>query len=200
MRYGKIIPVTLVMSMALVACGNSDSENADTSATTGDTAPSTVDTTVSSAPATSTPGTEPSRDSSDAGDLEGSWSADAQDLLDANTANVGSIPMTCDGLVTIGFADGVITQTGDVDCTLTSGGGMSGHAVVDAKGKYSVDGGMLTVSDTVHKTQVSWGGGPASEMVFFGDGTGNYLIDGDTLTINFFDPAVGNISQEWHRS
>lgn len=201
----KLVPVLLILSLGLIACGGSDGDGdaspittADaSSATTGDVPSSTVntgDTVSTTAPLDPTP----SPDDTDSDAIEGSWVADAQTLLDANMANMAGSVLKCDGLVRLAFADGTMKQTGDVDCSLP-GQAVTAHGVIDSHANYSVDGNHLSITDSVHDTQMSIGGVPGSVLTFFGDGDATYSVANDVLTIEFAFPSVGDITQTWTR-
>lgn len=140
-----------------------------------DTAPDPTTTTTTAAPG------EP---------LVGSWTADAGDILGANTANVGGPGgLTCSGPITMTFSEGgTFERGGSVSCSVA---GTSQSGAVASGGRYRADGSTLTVSSFA-----SSGSTPDA----FGDGTAAYEIGGDTLTITFTDTAVGTVTQTYQRS
>lgn len=192
----RILVVVLALSAALVACGSPDADPAAAPSTSGDMASSSTDTAGTSS--TVSTETTPSSTPADGGDIEGSWVSEAQTLLDANTANLEAPMIECEGLIQIAFTDGRMKQAGDVDCSIP-GQEISGHGVIDAQANYTVSGDHLSITDSVHDTQLSLGGMPGSTLTFLGDGDATYSIANDVLTIEFFSPVAGTISQTWLR-
>ncbi|NQU36456.1 MAG: hypothetical protein HQ526_02530 [Actinobacteria bacterium] len=132
------------------------------------------------------------------GDIQGKWRGDADELLDANTANLGSTgEIDCRGPIFITFkADGGFTQQGTATCTV---GGRSVRGTIATTATYTTDGAELTIKNAENRGTI---GIPTGEVSFPGswsDGTAKYEISGDTLTINFTDESVGNVTQQYER-
>ena len=109
-----------VLALALVGCSGSSSGSdagteddgiTTTSAYFGDGTDDAASTTASDDPTT----TAAEEDGATGGDLVGTWTADAAELLAANTANLGGAgAVSCSGPVTLDLAqDGTFTHTGD---------------------------------------------------------------------------------------
>jgi RNA polymerase sigma factor (sigma-70 family) len=122
--------------------------------------------------------------------LVGSWTADAGDILGANTTNVGGPGgLTCSGPITMTFTEGgTFERSGSVTCSVA---GTSQSGAVASAGRYQVEGDTLTVSGFA-----SSGSTPDA----FGNGSATYDLSGDTLSITFTDTSVGTVSQTYQRS
>lgn len=132
------------------------------------------------------------------GSIEGKWRGDADELLDSNTANLGSAgDIDCRGPIFITFeANGEFAQQGTATCSV---GGRSVSATIATSATYTTSGNELTIKDAKNQGSVSV---PTGEVAFPGswsEGTATYEISGDTLTINFSDDTVGNVTQKYER-
>ena len=130
--------------------------------------------------------------------VAGSWVADASALVAANTSNLGGTgTMHCTGPITLTFsADERFTNTGTATCTV---GGRGATGNISSAGSYTSDRDTLTFSDVSNNGSLAVGG---TTMPFEGgisNGIATYSIAGNTLTIRFNDPTVGNVVQEWQR-
>lgn len=154
--------------------GGSEPEPTDTTSTTSTTTPS-------------------------GGDLVGAWTADASDILGANTANVGGPRgLSCAGPITMTFTDeGTYTRNGSVSC---SAGALSAAGTLATSGSYRTSGDALTVADTRNDGTISLGGRAVPFPDAFGDGDATYAIEGSTLRITFGGPGVGTVTQTYRRS
>lgn len=174
------------------ACG-SDEAAEDTTTTTPTTAEATTSTTEPNEPTTSTA-------TAGSTDLEGSWVADAADILAANTANVGEAGgLSCTGEIRMTFAGGRLDRTGDVTCGVP-GSPITADGTISTTGTYTVDGDTLTITDTESGGRAVLAGREIPTPDSWGDGVATFRIDGDVLTIDFTDTAVGAVSQTYRRS
>ncbi|MFC3682469.1 hypothetical protein ACFOPI_02620 [Hydrogenophaga luteola] len=129
--------------------------------------------------------------------LTGNWQAEANALLAANTANVGSTGVTCTGTMLLRFqSDGGLELSGDPVC---SRGAVSGSGTIVTTARYSTSGNQLTISGAVTSGGVTIGGGTIP-ITFLGNGTATYSINGNTLSISFTNGSVGDVTQTWSRS
>ena len=185
------------LGLALVACSSSESDGGSTedgvtttSAYFGGGTDDATSTTATDGSTTTSAADEGATD----GDLVGTWTADAADLLAANTANLGGPgAVTCSGPVSLELADdGTFTHTGDITCEVPGGPAASG--TITSTGRWSADGTTVTLSDTSTTSEVEG----ISQLI--GDASAAYVVDGDTLTVTFaFDP-VGEVSQVYTRA
>ena len=187
----RMLVVVLAGALALVAaaCSGSSSDGGSeddgittTSAYFGD-GPDTEDTTTTAAD-------EATAD----GDLVGTWTADAGDLIAANTANLGGPGgLSCSGPVTLELGeDGTYSHTGDVTCSATGGPSVSG--AITSTGRWATDGTTITLSETETTTAID--GIP--QLV--GDGSATYAIEGDDLLVTFTIDPVGEVTQTYTRA
>lgn len=194
----RMLVVVLVGALALVvgACSGSSSDGGSeddgistTSAYFGD-GEDTADTTAADDPTSTTE----AADASAGGDLVGTWTADAADLLGANTANLGGPgAVTCSGPVTLELADdGTFTHGGDVTCSVP--GGPSASGTITSTGRWSVDGTTVTLSGTETTSDVDG----ISQLI--GDGSATFAVEGDQLTVTFTVDPVGEVSQVYTRA
>lgn len=190
-----VIPISAV---ALVACGGDDGEESSDSTTTE--APSTTEAT-STTTADETTTTVGGGDSGESSDLEGSWVADADDLIGANTANLGGAAgLACTGDVTMTFSnDGTLQRSGELSCSV-AGSPIAAEGEVDTTGDYAVEGDTVTISNTQNNGRASLGGQSIPTPDSWGDGEATFQIDGDTLTLTFTATAVGQVTQTYTRS
>lgn len=138
--------------------------------------------------ATGTPSPGPTPGSAE---LVGTWTADASQILAANTANLGgSGAVSCRGPIDMTFnSDGTYSRRGSVDCSVR---GRSMRGAVSTAGQYTVAGNVLTIS----RTRLE-GDGPVPDA--WGDGTAQFAITGPTLSITFSNPSVGTVTQQYTR-
>lgn len=197
MRRMVAVLAVAALGLALVACSSSESDGGSeedgvttTSAYFGDGTDDAASTTAADGSTTTSAADAGATD----GDLVGTWTADAADLLAANTANLGgSGAITCSGPVSLDLADdGTFTHTGDITCEVP--GGPSASGTITSTGRWSADGTTVTLSDTSTTSEVEG----ISQLI--GDASAGYVVDGDTLTVTFsFDP-VGEVSQVYTRA
>jgi hypothetical protein len=186
--------VVIALGAALVASGCGGDDAAETT-TTADATTTTEVTTTTEATTTTGGG-----DAAGSSELDGSWVADAGDLLAANTANVGGTGgLTCTGEITMTFADGKLERSGDVSCS-APGSPISAEGSIVTTGDYAVDGDVLTITGTSSTGRASLAGTEIPTPDSWGDGEATFRIEGDTLTIEFTETAVGAVTQTYTRS
>ena len=202
-RTGVAASIVALAVIGLGAC--SSSGGSDTASST--TAPAGVTTTATSgsgastttAPAATTTAPATTSTAPAGPSLVGTWTADAHDLLAANTANV-HVPtaVDCNGPVNLTFGPrGRFVQTGTATCTVR---GRSGVATYDSAGRWVLNGNRLTIAGvtshsriTILGTTVPLGGG------LFAGGA-DVSTSGTTLTITYTGPEVGTIVQTYTRA
>jgi len=193
----KVLPaVTLLLGVTLVACGTSEPERAASPSTSGVATSSTAAT--DPMPSTDPSTTLPSTAHSGSVAVEGTWVSPAQDLLAANTANLGSVPMTCDGEVTMELAGGRIHHGGHVSCSMPQSP-IVASGTVDSAGDYTISGDELTISKTSTNGQLFLNDQPLAPIETMLDLTATVHVDGDTMTLTFTRPQIGTVTQTWHR-
>jgi len=176
--------------LALAACGGGGDD-----ASGGDTADGGAPATTEAPTTTASPTTAPAG----GGSIEGTWVADAGEILEANTANVGGIGgAECSGTITMTFTADRYERGGTLSCSIA--GGPTGTATVETSGSYSTEGDVLTVSDTTSSGTIDVAGISIPFPDAFGDGSGTYEVSGDELRITFEDPSVGSVTQIYRRS
>lgn len=128
--------------------------------------------------------------------LVGLWQADANALLAANTANVGTPGVDCSGLMQLRFEAGdSFNVGGEVVCT---SGAMSGNGTLVTTGNYRTSGDQLTLSNATTSGGITLGGSTLP-ISFVGNGSATYRISGNTLTLTFSGGSAGTITQQWTR-
>ncbi len=183
-------PLALGSLLVLAACGGGGDDTAGGDAGGGD-APATTGTPPTTAPPTTAP--------AGGGSIEGTWVADAGEILEANTANVGGTgPAECSGTITMTFTADRYERDGNLTCAVP--GLPPGTAIVETSGSYTTDGDVLTVSDTTSSGTIEVAGISLPFPDAFGDGSGTYEVSGDELRISFEDPSVGSVTQTYRRS
>lgn len=189
-----------VLALGLVAgCGGSSDAGSDgpsTTAAPGDGAT----TTASAGETTTTTGAETTTTVADdgGGDLVGTWSADAQSILGANTANLGGTSLSCDGTITLEFTDGgTFAQSGQATCAIAT---QSATATIESAGDYEAADGTITISNATGSTTMEILGRTQDLGAGIPDGSAEYAIDGDTLSLTFTVASVGTVTQTYTRS
>ncbi len=181
--------VTTALFVAACSGGGGDDSTASSSDST-DTESTEESTTTAEETTTTAPG----------GDLVGTWTAGAQDIVNANTANLGGVAgMECSGALLLTFGeDSGFTNTGDISCSV---GGVAAVGSVTSSGKWAVtEPGLVAISETVTTGGVEMGGVSLPAPTGVGDGVFEYSVDGDTLRLTFTDPSVGTVTQTWVRA
>jgi len=179
-KYGLAVLV-LLSGLGLVgtACSSDDTGSPTTTAGDAATASSSITTTAA-------------QEGSAA--LEGTWVADANDLLAAATANVGGTGgSTCSGQVAMTFDATTLRRTGEITCG-------SGNVTIDTSSTYSVDGDKLSVSATTNRGRMTVRGVAVPAPDSWGDGTALYKVEGDVLTITFTESSVGTVTSKYTRA
>ena len=196
---------SLVLILLLSSCGSSGDGSSDMEAEANPGASETIDAggesstlvPVESSGTTTTTTLVPVRNT-----LAGVWRAKAQDILAANLANLGGMPMVCDGEIVMNLnADGSFSRAGSMECIID--GAMTNGQVVNSSGTW--DATANTISVTVTKSD-----GYAEVIGFDGRVTrvalpdrgyseADYTVNATTLTITFTDPSVGTVSQVYTR-
>lgn len=174
------VPVLVVLF--LVGCDSGDDPGSDATTTAGNSVSTTV---PDSSPATS-------------GSLVGSWTADAGDILAANTVNLGGAgALVCEGPIVMTFnVDGTFDRSGEVSCTIA---GMSAVGTIVSVGNWEDTGTTLIISGSSTSGTMTMGGTVIPLADSFGDGTGDYSIVGDTLSVTFTIDPVGAVTQIYTR-
>lgn len=197
----------VVVAFALSACGSSESGSSST------------DVGIAAQPEVSDVTQTPSDSSgSDAGSetstttsttlipvrntLAGEWRAKAQDILASNLANLGGLPIACDGEIVMNLsADGSFTRGGSMMCAINSV--KTSGQVVNSSGRWEATDDTLTV--TVTKSDgYAESIGPDGTMTRIplpdsGYSSAVYEVTATTLTITFTDPSVGTVTQVYKR-
>lgn len=160
----------------------------------GDDAGSGATTTTANSSSTTDPSSSPAA----SGSVLGSWTADAGAILAANTINVGGTgSMVCTGPILMTFnADGSFDRSGNVACTIA---GTSGVGTIVSVGQWEETGTTLIISGSSTSGTMTIGGTVVPLPDSFGDGTADYSIAGDTLTITFTIDPVGTVIQIYTR-
>lgn len=201
---GAVVFVVLAALVGFLVLGGDDGDAEEAGATTtttvlGGGAEDEGTTTTEAAPTSTTTEAAPSTTVPASGGLEGSWVADASDILAANTANVGGTGgLSCSGPITMTFTgEGTYDRSGTVTCAV---GGMTASGTISTAGSYAVDGGQLVVTGTISGGRMALGGTEIPTPDSFGDGTADFDLSGDTLTITFTDTSVGTVTQTYERA
>lgn len=186
------IVALLACTAVLGACGGGDSD-------TGDGAEDGSAATTSATEARSTT-TRAARPGSSGGDLEGTWTADAADVLSANLANLGGVPggLACSGPVTLTFTEETVTWSGEVTCRMGDTG-LEATGSLRSEGSYRVEGSEIVVSGSRTSGSLSLAGQSIPVPAGISDGTVRYRIDGDTLSLSYDNPSVGTVTQTYSR-
>jgi hypothetical protein len=174
--------------VGLAGCGGDD--------TTDTTRPDREATTAPASNVTgprNTADDEPTTTTANAANLEGTWLADAGDLVGGNGGT--GTGLACTGPISMTFEQGTFTRTGTVTCTAA---GMSGSGTLQSRGTYTTDGDQLTITGTTNTGTMTIAGRDVPFPDSWGDGTGTYTIDGPTLTITFVLPTVGTVTQTYN--
>jgi len=186
------IVALLACTAVLGACGGGDSDAGD-----GPEDGSGAPTSVTKARSTTTRAARPG---SGGGDLEGTWTADAADVLSANLANLGGVPggLTCSGPVTLTFTEETVTWSGEVTCRMGDAG-IEATGSLRSEGSYRVEGAEIVVSGSRTSGGLSLAGRSIPVPAGISDGTVRYRIDGDTLSLSYADASVGTVTQRYTR-
>lgn len=207
--------VLLVASVLVGACNDDDSTAAVRSTTTTTTTvtsgggDSGTSATTGATPSSGDAGhpTTTGRPSSTAGvtttttgsssRLDGTWSASIQSLLAGGAAGGVGAGFRCDGEVRLTFHGGRNTVGGQGSCTM---GSMTGAVHYDSSADYRVEGSQIVVSGFSDNSTLTFNGSPMQAGVgALGNGTVDYTISGNVLTITRNDPDLGAISQTYTR-
>jgi hypothetical protein len=97
------------------------------------------------------------------------------------------------------FGDGTLERSGDVTCG-AAGSPISATGTISTTGEYTVDGDVLTITGTSSSGRATMSGADIPTPDSWGDGVATYRIEGDTLTIDFTDTAVGAVTQTYTRA
>ena len=198
---GAAVLVVLALLVGFILLGGDDSDAEDAGSTTTTTVLAGADepTPTPADEATTTTVAVTTTVAATSGDLEGSWVADAADILAANTANVGGAGgLSCSGPITMTFAaDGTYDRSGSVSCSVA---GTTASGTISTSGRYGLDGGQLVVTGTTSGGRMAMGGTEIPTPDSFGDGTADYEVRGDTLAITFTDTSVGTVTQTYQRA
>jgi hypothetical protein len=161
-----------------------------------DPAPASADSPAASSAASTSPSTAAPTTT---GALEGTWKADAGELVAANTANLGGTgPLVCRGPLRLTFrADGKFKHGGTATCTV---GEQSVSATISTEGDYATSEDQILLSNTRSTGTLDLPGGDVPFPAGLGNGTGTYEVSGDVLTLTFTDPSVGEVTQTWQRA
>jgi len=173
--------------LVAAGCGSDDESSTTTTNSAGSETESTTTT------------TEAAVDTS--GALVGEWTAEAQDIIGANTSNLGGVggDIMCTGTLHLTFnADGTFENTGEVVCTVA---GASATGAITSTGNWTAGSeGNITISETVSSGTLTMGPVELPIEAGMSDGEFEYSIDGDQLALTFTDPNVGTVTQMWTRA
>lgn len=172
-----VCSVLLISILALSACSNSSDESSTT--TRGSTT------------------TRPEHSSSN--ELQGSWTANASDLLQSNTSGAGSLgSLDCTGDVTITFEEDTASGSGDIQCK-DPRTGIEATGNVAWTASYSIHGNTLTITDSQNTGTITVAGTQVPAPATFEDGQATFEINGDTLTTTVVQEPLGEVSQTYTR-
>ena len=159
---------TTLLSMALVACGGGSDGDSSATGTSGG--------------------------SGDA--LVGTWTTNVSQIMADNPAIFSSINATCNGPVVLTFrSNGSFEQNLEAGCSFPEG--RSGSATIRASGNWTATATQITVTNAVNSGVITVDG-VSRPLTFIGNGTANYSISGNRLTLQ---PAVsGGTVQNYTRS
>lgn len=134
--------------------------------------------------------------------LAGVWRAPAEDILSANLANLGGLPMNCVGEIVMNLdADGSFSRGGTMACSI-DGMQMSGQ-VMNSSGTWDATSSTLTVTVTESDGYAEATGpdGRVTRVPLPDSGFSSvaYTVNATTLTITFTDPSVGTVTQVYTR-
>ena len=203
---GKSVASASLVLILLSACGSSGENSSDVdirvnsgaSETIGAAGESSTSLLTESAGTTTTTSLVPVRNT-----LAGVWRAKAQDILAANLANLGGMPMMCDGVIVLNLsADGSFSREGSMMCTID--GVMMNGQIVNSSGTWDATANTLSVTVTKNDGYAEVSGGPGGKVTRValpdnGFSEADYTVNATTLTINFTDPSVGTVSQVYTR-
>lgn len=201
-RWRRASSLALVASLLLVGACSSDDDDAASDEATEEPADATTTTAAdeSEEDGEATTTTAADLPETAGGDLAGTWVIDASDLFAANTANVGDTGgISCSGPIRLEFGDdGSFAQRGEATCEAN---GFSSTMTLESTGRYTTDGGTLTITDLESTTTMEVDGvtQPAGDGTEFELNEAVYEVNGDTLTITFTNPSVGTVSQVYQR-
>lgn len=183
------LTIPVLAALLFVGCSPSDDESSDDSSSVSTSSATTVLRTATPSSLT---------DPASGGDLLGSWTADAGDILAANTVNVGGAgAVVCTGPIVMSFRDdGSFDRSGTISCAVA---GMSVTGTLSSVGRYESTGSTLIISSSTTSGTMLMGGVEVPVPDSFGDGTGEYSVVGDTLTITFNIEPVGAVAQIYAR-
>jgi len=188
-RMISVAAAAATIAVVTVGCGGDDGAESTTTTADGST-------TTTAEVATTTTAEVADND----GGIEGSWVADANDLIAANTANLGDPGgLECSGRITMTFADGKLNRSGEVSCG-ASGSPLVAEGSIETSGRYAVEGDTITVSETESSGRANLAGTEIPTPDSWGDGTAIYSIEGDTLAIEFTETLVGEVTQNYTRA
>lgn len=186
----------LTAGMLLAACGSDDGRAGSETPTS---APGTS-TPATTTPGTTTPGTT-ARPPSSASSLTGSWVADANQILAANTSNVGGTGLGgCQGPITMTFNNNG-TFTRDAPSIRCGTVPIEATGWFNSAGSYTVQGNRINV--TVAQTEGSMTIGPRTVGFgdqFSGDMTYDFENGGNVLVLHLAQYPVGNVDHKYVRS
>lgn len=182
------LTITLFATLLIAGCSGSEGESSDAS--------STASTPGTTAPRTATPSSL--TDPASGGDLVGGWTADASEILAANTVNVGGAgAVACTGPIVMTFsADGSFDRSGTITCAIAD---MSFTGTLSSVGRWESAGSTVIISETTTSGTMLMGGVEIPVPDSFGDGTGEYSVVGDVLTMTFTIAPVGTVVQTYAR-
>ena len=107
--------------------------------------------------------------------------------------------ITCSGPMTLTFAeDGTFTAGGSAEC---SAGGLTIAGTMNTTGNWAVtEPGVVEISGSVSDGSFEVPGIEIPPVDVVSDGTFAYSVEGDTLSVTFTDPSVGEVTQTWTRA
>lgn len=201
-----LVSVSLVL--ALSACGSGDADSSSTdvvAAAAGGESTDATGTTDDSMSSSSDPQSTTTTTTLVAArnTLAGEWRASAADILSANLANLGGMPMTCIGEIVMNLNDdGSFARGGSMVCSI-DGVKILGQ-FVNSSGTWEATSDTITVTVTSNDGYAeSFAGGGAPTRMALPDGgysSAEYEVTATTLTVTFTEPSVGTVTQVYTRA
>lgn len=200
-----ITPASLVLILLLSSCGSSGDSSSDAEVVA---VPGASETTDAGGESSSSEPTEPENSTTTttlipAGNtLAGEWRAKAEDILAANLANLGGLPMACTGDVVMYLnADGSFGREGSMACSIDEVEVLG--QVVNSSGKWEATSDTITVTITKNDGYAESLGPSGKSMRMplpdSGFSSADYEVTATILTITFTEPSVGTVTQVYTR-
>ena len=201
-----------LLAITLTACGSDGSTSSSTdviaAVSPGGSSPDATDEVSTDPPVDTTPTTGSTTTTTTTlvpvrNTLAGVWTAPAEEILEANLANLGGMPgMTCAGEIVMNLNnDGTFSRGGSMLCSIDDvqilGQMMNSSGTWDA----TADTLTVTVTENDGYAESLGPGGKTMRMALPDNGYSavSYKANATTLTITFTEPAVGTVTQVYTR-